>query len=278
MLKQRLITAVILIPIIVWGVLSLSSQMLAWVISIFVVLGAWEWAGLCGWHSFWARSFYAIVIGLILFITHWFWHPPSMMYILLGACLWWGLALYWVLRYQQGHNLIPKSKPIKALLGFLILLPTWIALVILHQRYGGSWLLFLLVLIWAADSGAYFAGKRWGQTKLADKISPGKTLEGVVGALLTGFVVSVGYASLESISLPLIIFILLCLFTVMMSILGDLLESLFKRQTGVKDSSQLLPGHGGILDRIDSLTSAAPIFMGGLVIWELSRSVWKLGI
>jgi phosphatidate cytidylyltransferase len=271
MLKQRLVTAFILIPVIVWGVLSLSSQTLAWMMGIFVVLGAWEWAGLCGWHTFLARSLYALGVGLMLLMVYWFLRQPSMLHILLVACLWWLLALLLVLRYQQGHDLMPTSPLIKAMLGFLILLPAWIALVILHQRYGGQWLLFLLVLIWAADSGAYFAGKRWGQNKLADKISPGKTREGVAGALLMGLVVSVGYAIFNAMPIMrLILFILLCLLTVKASILGDLLESLLKRQAGVKDSGQLLPGHGGVLDRIDSLTSAAPIFVVGLFIWELS--------
>ncbi|HDN26112.1 MAG TPA: phosphatidate cytidylyltransferase [Thioploca sp.] len=266
MLKQRLITAFILIPIIVWGILSLSSSTLAWVFSTFVVLGAWEWAGLCGWHTFLARSIYAIVNGIMLLIVYWLWHQPSMMHILLAACLWWLLALYWVLRYQQGHDLMLTSKLLKAILGFFILLPTWVALVILHQHNGGQWVLFLLILIWAADSGAYFIGKRWGQTKLADKISPGKTQEGVAGALLMGLVVSVSYAIFKALPLTTsILFMLLCLLTVMVSILGDLLESLFKRQVGIKDSGQLLPGHGGILDRIDSLTSAAPIFVIGLI-------------
>ncbi|RKZ74361.1 MAG: phosphatidate cytidylyltransferase [Gammaproteobacteria bacterium] len=274
MLKQRLLTAIILIPLIVWVLLSLSSQTFAWFLSIFVILGAYEWAGICGWHSKMARSLYTITISLVLlmgilnwelgnfvpakFIGNGFW----LMTILIVACLWWLLALFWVLRYQQGHSFIPVSPFIKGLLGFLILLPPWVALLILHEHFGGPWVLFLLVLIWAADSGAYFIGKRWGKTKLAEKISPGKTYEGVAGALLTSFVVSLIYALFQSMSLmTLLFFMLLCLLTVMASILGDLLESLFKRQAGIKDSGKILPGHGGVLDRIDSLTSAAPIFV-----------------
>ena len=270
MLKQRLLTAIILIPLIVWVLLSLSSQTLAWFLSIFVILGAYEWAGICGWHSKVARSVYTITVSLVLLmgilnwefgiIGNWFW----LMTILIVAGLWWLLALFWVLRYQQGHSLIPVSPFLKGLLGFLILLPPWVALLILHkhEHFGGPWVLFLLVLIWAADSGAYFIGKRWGKTKLAEKISPGKTYEGVAGALLISSVVSLTYALFQSMSLiTLLFFMLLCLLTVIASILGDLLESLFKRQAGLKDSGQILPGHGGVLDRIDSLTSAAPIFV-----------------
>ena len=268
MLKQRLLTAVLLIPIIIW-LLSLSSQILAGVMSVFVVLGAWEWGRLCGWHHPLARLAYAMVVGSALLAIYWFWHQSGMMYILLAACLWWLLALHWVWRYQQGSDLMPKSPLIKGLSGLFILLPAWVALLVLHQQKpeGGQWVIFLLVLIWVADSGAYFVGKRWGQLKLADKISPGKTWEGVMGALLMSSVVSLGYALLKAMPLiSLLLFIVLCLLTVMASILGDLLESLFKRQVGLKDSSQLLPGHGGVLDRIDSLTSAAPIFVVGLVL------------
>ncbi|MCK5662095.1 MAG: phosphatidate cytidylyltransferase [Thiotrichaceae bacterium] len=257
MLKQRLITAIILIPIIIWVLLTLPTQAFAGVIGIFVVLGAWEWAGLCGWKM---RMPYTIVLAMALYAL-WLQSHLMYIYIIYIACLWWLLALYWVWRYQKGDNLIPKSPFIKAILGFVILLPAWLALLILHEQYGGQSVLFLFVLIWAADSGAYFAGKRWGQRKLADKVSPGKTWEGVAGALLMSSIVSLAYLFLESMSF---LFMLLCLFTVIVSILGDLFESLFKRQAGIKDSGQILPGHGGILDRIDSLTSAAPIFVMGL--------------
>jgi phosphatidate cytidylyltransferase len=273
MLKQRILTAIILIPLIVW-VLTLSSQMLACFMGIFVVLGAWEWAGLCGWHSKMIRSVYAMAVTLALLMLYMLGNLEFgignfelIMTILLLALLWWLVALYWILRYQQGDSLIPTSSSIKALLGLFILLPAWVALLVLHgYEEGGQWVLFLFVLIWAADSGAYFAGRQWGKIKLADRISPGKTWEGVAGALLTSSIVSLAFALFNSMSLmTLLFFMLLCLLTVMVSILGDLLESLFKRSMGIKDSGQILPGHGGILDRIDSLTSAAPIFMIGLI-------------
>lgn len=269
MLKQRLLTASILIPLILW-ILTLSTQILALVMSIFIVLGAWEWAGLCGWQTKITRFFYATIVAITLFITYWQRHSPGVTEILLAAsCFWWLLALYWLFRHQQGRSLTPTSPLIKALLGFFILLPAWIALLSLHsdERYGWHWVVFLLVLIWVADSGAYFVGRRWGRTKLADKISPGKTWEGVAGALLLSSVASLSYALIQSMSLvALILFMLLGFITVIVSIIGDLVESLFKRQMGFKDSGQFLPGHGGILDRIDSLTSAIPIFVVGLLL------------
>jgi phosphatidate cytidylyltransferase len=266
MLKQRLLTALILIPLIVW-LLSLPTQIVAVVIGFVILIGAWEWAGLCGWQSGIMKGIYAFVMALVLFILYWF--QLTIMPILLVACLWWLLAVFWVFRYQVGHNLLPKSILIKALLGGLILLPAWTALLILHKDYGWYWVLFLFVLIWTADSGAYFAGRAWGSRKLADKISPGKTWEGVLGALVMSAIFSIAYAIYHSIPLQtLLCFVLLCLLTVIISILGDLLESLFKRQMGIKDSGQILPGHGGILDRIDSLTSAAPIFVTGLILLD----------
>lgn len=269
MLKQRLLTALILIPLVVW-LLSLSTQMVAGVIGFVVVLGAWEWAGLCGWQAGMMRAIYTLIMALVLFMLYWFQLTKlTMMLVLLMACLWWLVALFWVLRYQAGHNLLPQSALIKALLGFLILLPAWTALLILHKDYGWYWVIFLFVLIWTADSGAYFAGRAWGQRKLADKVSPGKSWEGVLGALLVSAMFSIGYAVFQSMPLlTLLFFVLLCLATVMVSILGDLLESLFKRQMGLKDSGQILPGHGGILDRIDSLTSAVPVFVTGLILLD----------
>jgi phosphatidate cytidylyltransferase len=265
MLKQRLLTAFILIPPLLW-VLTLSSQILAGVAGLFVVLGAWEWARLCGWQTKTTRILYTILFSFALLLTYQF-RDQMVTYILWGACLWWFIALFWILRYQQTQS-IPLSPLLKAILGVVILLPSWLAVLHLHEheQYGWTWVIFLLVLIWAADSGAYFAGKRFGKRKLAPQISPGKTYEGVVGALLMSLIVSLLYALNLSISpMALILFLLLCLLTVMASILGDLLESLFKRQAGVKDSSHILPGHGGILDRIDSLTAAAPIFVIGLI-------------
>ncbi len=264
MLKQRLITAIILIPLVIWILLGTSAQVLAGFISIFVLIAAWEWAALCGWQTKLARSFYVIWVGLLLLVSYWFWQYA--IYTLFIATIWWLLALYLTWQYQQGHDLLPTNSLTKALLGLVILIPAWIALLLLRQEHGGQSVLFLFVLIWAADSGAYFAGKRWGKTKLANKVSPGKTLEGVAGALLMGTIVAFGYVISQAIPYS---FILLCLVTILVSILGDLLESMFKRQMKVKDSGNILPGHGGILDRIDSLTSAAPIFVGGIILFNI---------
>lgn len=237
--------------------------------SLFIALAAWEWAGLCGWQQQWHRGLYSFMVLLSLMAMYGLlWSvPQSIFYLLIIASLWWLWAFYGLWQYQRGFNILPQSAGLKAGLGVLLLLPAWSALVSLHAHQAQGWILFLLILIWAADSGAYFIGRRFGQIKLADKISPAKTWEGLIGALMTSVIVAGSYAWLEAMSLiKFFLFMMLCILTVIASIVGDLLESLFKRQMGLKDSSHWLPGHGGILDRIDSLTAAVPIFVMGLVV------------
>ena len=194
MLKQRMLTATLLISLMVWYTMSAYPQILGGVLSAFIILGAWEWTAFCGFSSQITRGSYVITVGFTLFLVHTFWLTLILIYTLLAACFWWLVALYWVLNYQQGYDLMPKSPIIKALIGILVLLPTWVALLILHNHYGGQWVIFLLALIWGADVAAYFVGRKWGHNKLADKISPGKTWEGVAGALSICLIFSFSYA------------------------------------------------------------------------------------
>lgn len=270
-LKQRLVTALLLIPLLVWEILYLPSLIFALILSIFIIIAAWEWAAICGWQTKWTRQGYATAVFFSLWLAYalLLQFPPGRFYLLLIGCLWWLLALRWVIYYQNGwhSNPIPQFPLTKALLGLFILLPAWASLVILHEERGGQLVLFFMVLIWMADSAAYFSGKLWGKIKLADKISPGKTWEGLTGALISSVLIAGGYALFKIPSwLGILTFLSLCLITIFTSVLGDLLESLFKRQMGIKDSSQFLPGHGGMLDRIDSLTAAAPVFVLGIVV------------
>ncbi len=269
MLKHRLITAAILIPLIIFSVLLLPTPYFAMLTSLFILLGAYEWGNLCGWQSYFSRITYASTIALSLAASYYtlLYFPEITIILLTITCLWWLIALYWVWRYQQGYDLLPTIPWLKAGLGLLVLSPAWLALIHLHQHYERHWVIFLLILIWTADSGAYFIGKKWGKRKLAAKVSPGKTFEGVLGALITSGLVAVLYALLQQMTWStLLIFLAICLLTVLVSILGDLVESLFKRQMDIKDSGQILPGHGGILDRIDSLTAATPVFVLSLLL------------
>jgi len=144
---------------------------------------------------------------------------------------------------------------------------TWVALVgIKREEHGNAWILLLFLIVWGADTGAYFAGKQWGRTKLAPNVSPGKTREGMLGGLVTVALVSLAFAQWNELSIPSTVYLMILgVVTAVMSVMGDLFESLLKRHSGLKDSGNLLPGHGGILDRIDSLLAATPFFYLGLL-------------
>ena len=152
--------------------------------------------------------------------------------------------------------------PAKLIIGLLILLPAWQGLVLFKQWPEANWLILaVMVLVWGADIGAYFSGRRFGKRKLAPQVSPGKSWEGVFGGLLATLLICVGVAIYRDWSFAsLLLGLLGTAVVVLISVVGDLTESMFKRQAGVKDSSNLLPGHGGVLDRIDSLTAAIPVF------------------
>jgi len=145
-------------------------------------------------------------------------------------------------------------------MGLWVLLPTWVGFSVLRES-GAAWLLFVLLLVWGADIGAYFVGRALGRHKLAPRVSPGKTWEGVAGGLMVTALLAIVFASWQSLGVAGGLMLMLATAVVtLVSVLGDLLESMLKRHRGIKDSSQLLPGHGGVLDRVDSLTAAVPLF------------------
>ncbi|WP_303904094.1 phosphatidate cytidylyltransferase [Thiohalomonas denitrificans] len=265
MLKQRILTALILAPLAAWAILALPSAFFALLLGVIMLLGAWEWTRLVGLNSNAGRFMYmaavALLIGILYPLTA---APSSVVVIGVSAVAWWGVALVAVLRYPAGIKALRQSRTTRALAGVLVLVPAWGCLVILQRAPGPGFVLLLVVLIWGADTGAYFAGRRWGRHRLAPRVSPGKTWEGVAGGVAVALAAgAVGWFWLRpEVMLPGFLF--LCGLTIASSVLGDLSESMFKRMMNVKDSGGLLPGHGGILDRIDSLTAAAPVFALGL--------------
>jgi len=273
MLKQRLITATILIILFLGAIFNVDTQGLGILLAVLVAAGAWEWAGLMRFSSVLLKSLYLLATVFLLYFSFELLTNPSLLEnLLIVSALFWLCALLF-LCYANATQMNIKawhiSPVISGFIGVLLLLPTWLALLYIHgSLQQGEWfLLFLMVLIWGADSGAYFAGRAWGKNKLAVVVSPGKTWEGFAGAMLIAVVLAIAAAAYWYSDLkPQVMFVLLCLFTVIFSVVGDLFESLFKRQAGVKDSSKLLPGHGGVLDRIDSLTAAAPIFTLGMIL------------
>ena len=267
-LTQRVITAAILAPLTVGGILVLPTPYFAVLMAAVILAGAWEWAALTGWPSVAGRLCYLAVFALALLGGEWLARSGTGLGIVLGVALaWWVVALGLVWYYQAQGGLGPGPKWLRGLAGWLVLVPPWVSLVGLHDRTGdgGYLVLILLVLIWSADIAAFFAGRRWGRRRLASHVSPGKSWEGVLGGLLAVLAVAVVSGVLLGLAdAELLLFLILCLATALISILGDLAESVFKRQVGLKDSGRLLPGHGGVLDRIDSLTAAAPLFAAGI--------------
>ncbi len=279
MLKQRLITAAILVPLVVWGILSLPTPYLALVLALFIVQGAWEWTGFMQLKVTWQRILYVAVVVLGLACL-WFFQQNSFLTatdtgwltLPMLSLFWWLLAMVWVLSYPRTTKRW-SSPAVLALIGLLILLPTWLAVVGLHAsgEQGPLLVVYLLSLIWVADSGAYFGGRAWGKRKLAPAVSPGKTWEGVGSAVALSMLYAIAAAQVFGLSGNLWpVFVVLSLVTVVFSVLGDLTESMFKRHAGIKDSGTLLPGHGGVLDRIDSVTAAAPVFVVGFWLTGLA--------
>jgi len=253
---------------VVLVVLKLNLSGFALIAALVMLLAAWEWSALIPLPHRTARITY-LLLTLSLIAVTWIFAQSEVLVdvVLWSALVWWLFVLYWITRPALGGEATLVHVLAKALLGLGLMISTWLALVVLHSRpdQGPHWVLYVLVLVWVADSGAFFAGRQFGRNKLAPRVSPGKTWEGVLGALSACSLFALGYARFIELRGSLLAgFILVCLVTVLFSIVGDLLESLMKRQQGVKDSGTLIPGHGGILDRIDSLLAAAPVFLLGL--------------
>lgn len=264
MLKTRIITALILAPIAIIGIFFLPPLGFALFTGAIITLGAWEWANMSGIEGQGGRVAYAIAIAVILYGLL---NVPAVAVLWL-ALAWWFVCFLLVRSYPAGSARW-GSVWARALMGLLVLLPAWVGLN--HFRTGtlefgavnnSLWaILYVFCVVWVADIGAYFAGRAFGKAKLAPRVSPGKSWAGVWGGLVAVGVFAVIVSVAASASGSETAFLVIAsLVTGLVSVLGDLLESMLKRFRGIKDSSQLLPGHGGIMDRIDSLTAAIPVF------------------
>ncbi len=268
-LTQRILTAIVLIPVVVGGVFLLPTAYLAPLLALIILLGGWEWARLAAIRSPGGKLLFLGLLAAMLWLSSGLLSRPDLtLVLLLVAGGWWLLVTVDLIRRRQVEAAGPGWSPLRAAAGFIVLVPAWLAMMVLHGSgdQGPVLVIFLLVLIWVADSGAYFAGCRWGRIKLAPVISPGKTWEGVYGAVAGALFCGGVLAWTGLVPGGMAVLLLICVLTTLVSVVGDLFESLLKRQAGVKDSGQLLPGHGGVLDRIDSLTAAAPVFLLGLLL------------
>ncbi len=285
MLKQRIITALVLAPAAILAILFLSVDAFQLVVAVVMGLGAYEWGNMSGLIQRRMKLVFTIVISAICVCLS-LWVPASQIWqqgqlhsvffwILAIAAMWWAYSLVMVIIYPKASAFWQQSHLIRNLFGVFTLVPTYVAIVTLRSSlfevdtfYGASLIFYVLGIVWAADVGAFFVGVKFGRTKLRPNVSPGKTYEGFAGGVAASLAI-IAFAALhyqvepKAISLHIAIGVV----TVAVSALGDLNESMFKRCAGIKDSGKLLPGHGGILDRIDSLTAAFPVFTFCYVVW-----------
>lgn len=266
-LRKRIVTAVVLAAVLLTVLLALPPWVSVVLVSAIVLMGAWEWSGFLRLPATALRAAYVLLIGVLMLFAWSFAATPDGRTLLMGTALvWWCVALLWIM-FAPSHVTGWSA----GVAGALALVPAWLALVRMRllPEAGAHWVLFALVLVWAADIGAYFAGRRFGRVPLAPGVSPSKTWEGVLGG--AGLSALLALAGALWFHLPPLIFLLLCLAVVGFSVVGDLTESLLKRYAGVKDSGTLFPGHGGVMDRIDSLTAAAPVLFIGLTLLGVAR-------
>jgi phosphatidate cytidylyltransferase len=281
MTRTRVLTALAMTPFAIAGILLLPTPWLVTVGAALFLIGLWEWFKLAGVDDSLARTVLLLANLLLMVALAWGSRTEAggtlvlfQLAVVLGV-VWWLLACLWLLHYDFASDHDSHARIFKLAAGTAAVVPAWCALGLLHASdmapgliagvpRGHVWLLVALSIVWAGDTAAYFVGRAFGRRKLSPRISPNKTVEGLVGglaaALLVGLPLSL-CAGATVAELPLIASVVLATFV--FSVVGDLFESLLKRHVGVKDSGDLLPGHGGILDRIDAVLAALPVFALG---------------
>ena len=267
MLRQRLVTAAILLPLFLAAIWFFPPSLFAGLIGLIILVGAWEFSRMIRFSQS-QRLYYLALLAGIMAGLYWIATPSHLLPLFLIVTGLWILGTAWLLNQRHPLTTLATAKRWLPVVSSLILLTAWLAMLQIHQVMGPTGLLGLLCLIWAIDTGAYFAGRRWGKRRLAPHVSPGKTWAGVVGALMAATVWAIAFGVWHS--MPLWGTILGSWVLTGLAIGGDLGESWLKRRAQVKDSGTLLPGHGGILDRIDSTLATAPAFAVGTYLLEWS--------
>jgi phosphatidate cytidylyltransferase len=264
MLKERVITAVILIGLFLGVLYFLPANYFSAFIALLVLGGAWEWSLLAGISHRIGRWLYTLVAVVLLVLANEYvigGGKAVSEQFLMSACLWWIVSLAWVLRYPKSADLWGNVWT-KAIMGWLILVPMWVAgSLLINMDSGANTLLFVVLVVILADTGGYVAGRRFGKNKLAPAVSPGKTWEGLIGGLVANLIWVAIFTFYNDLSVKeILVLVITVLVTVLFSVLGDLTESMVKRHSNMKDSGNILPGHGGIMDRLDGMSAALPVF------------------
>jgi len=279
LLIQRIITALILAPAAIAAIFYLPLMYFAALLVVVVGIGAWEWGPLMGFDTKTRRTGF-VATTLVLIACIWavvsptdLWINPTQLHVYALALLWmavawWLFSAFLMFSYPNASVFWAKHRSVRGVFGWLTLVPTWLAFMVIRTNdyqadsyHGAQLLMLLFLMVWSADIGAYFVGKAFGKNKLMPNVSPGKTFEGFLGGIAFAcLLISIAAYQLNWNSEQVTTVLLVTVLITTVSVLGDLNESMFKRQAGVKDSGNILPGHGGILDRIDSLTATAPVF------------------
>ena len=265
-MRSRLLTGLVLALLTLVVVLFGPPLAVGAVLALALLVGGWEWSAFLALRSG-ARVAYVLSLALCGALgLHYTGAVTVFVPLMEIAVAWWILALAWIV-FAPSH----ASRPAAALAGVLVLVPTWLSLMRIDALWvhGAQWMLFVLALAFAADTGAFFTGRRFGRLRLAPQVSPNKTWEGLLGGMLLALAVAAG-ANIWF-QQPWESFLPLCLAAAGFSVIGDLTESLLKRHVHLKDSGRLFPGHGGVLDRIDSVTAAAPLMALGLIWLGVGR-------
>lgn len=277
MTRTRTLAALVMAPLAIAAVLLLPTPWMAALSAAAFLVGLWEWLRLAEVEDPIARSI--LIVANLLLMVALVWASRSatggslilLRIVALVGVFWWVLAAVWLRYYHFASDHDTHARMFKLGAATLAIVPAWCALGVIHAdpMHGNRWLLLALATVWAADTGAYFAGRKLGKTKLAPRISPNKTVEGLIGGVIAGMVVALAAAPLAGATvgdLPAVAVV--AIWTILFSVVGDLFESLLKRHVNVKDSSALIPGHGGVLDRIDSVLAALPVFAVGKWLFQ----------
>ncbi len=272
MTRTRVLTALAMTPFAIAGILFLPTPWLVALAAVLFLMGLWEWFKLAEIDDSLARTVLLVVNLALMVALAWGSRTSSggtlvlfQIAVVVGV-LWWLLACLWLKHYDFASDHDTHARAFKLAAGTLAVVPAWCALALLHasEPNGHRWLLVALSIVWAGDTGAYFAGRAFGRHKLAPRISPNKTVEGLVGGMICALIAAAlfsWYAGATLQQMPAVLGV--ALVTFLASVVGDLFESLLKRHVNVKDSGNVLPGHGGILDRIDAVLAALPVFALG---------------
>ena len=263
MLYQRILTAIPLIALVFWIIFFQSTAVFFNFLLFVVLVSGYEWAKLSGVNSNSLRILFALIITLVTWAISQYLADYILWLIYISALWWFSIGYY--LKHAKPKAANSELKPDKLFIAFVVLPAAAFAMQKIHaMNQGADWLFYALALVWVADTGAYFSGKKFGKNKLAPNISPGKTKEGLLGAVIaTSIYTLVASFYFELSTERSALLVLLSVILTFISVTGDLYFSFLKREAGIKDSGNILPGHGGILDRIDSVLAAMPVFAVG---------------